>query len=234
MSNKNRWIRMRNHLVLIISTIVIGVVLCSGCFSSPDPVYKPDVSTTKLKIDYTGPVTTDYGTYDCFRRTDIMAPKEIPFKGFNCRMDYASFGKPGNDTQTAILKMDLVHNGQVIKSYSSSTSSIRFNKIPEFLVRSSQEPGLVLDTPVTAKIIVDGQWSGWLADAFGTQYERGTGPASLTLVQPVSPVEACVESKAGAGVTPPPVVELYRGNTFLKRSGDTKNTIYNMYCVTYP
>ena len=58
-------------------------------------------------------------------------------------MVYASFGKVRNDTGTSVLTANLVRDGQIIKSYSTTTSAVRFEKIPEFLVRSSQEPNLV-------------------------------------------------------------------------------------------
>ena len=130
-----------------------------------------------------------------------------------------------------MLTVDLIREGQVIKGYSSNTSGVGFDKIPEFLVRSAKEPDLMQGTPLTAKIILDGEWTGWFGDAFGTQYEQGSGPASLTLLHPVLPVEACVNSKGGTAGTPA-VVEIYRGETFLKRSG-SKND-YTDYCVACP
>jgi hypothetical protein len=217
--------------LILLCAVVTGTVLCSACLSQPDPVYKPDVSTTELKVNYTGPIQAKYGTYDCIFNNEIMAPIEIWFKKFNCRMDYANFEKTANDTGTSVLTVDLVREGQVVKSYSSNTSSVGFNKIPEFLVRSEKEPDLMQGTPLTAKIIVDGKWTGWFEDSFGTQYEQGLVPASLTLVQPVLPVKACVLSREGSAGTAP-VVEIYRGETFLKRSG-SKND-YGDYCVTYP
>ncbi len=112
-------------------------------------------------------------------------------------MDYANFGRIANDTGTSVLIVDLIREGQVVKSYSSNTSGVGFDKIPEFLVRSAKEPNLMQGTPLTAKIIVDGEWTGWFEDAYGTQYEQGSGPASLTLLQPVLPVKACVNSRGG-------------------------------------
>ncbi len=222
---------MRPLPLILLCIVLTGAVLCSACISRPDPVYKPDVSTTELKVSYTGPVHAKYGTYDCIFNQEIMAPTEVRFKEMNCRMDYARFGKTVNDTGRSVLTADLIRDGQVIKSYSSSTSSAGFTRIPEFLVRSVKEPDLVQGTPLTAKIIADGEWNGWFGDAFGKQYESGSGPASLTLVQPVLPVNACVNSK-GVSAGTPPVVEIYRDGTFLKRS-DAKDE-YGDYCVTYP
>ena len=160
-----------------------------------------------------------------------MTPAEVWFKEVNCRMDYASFGKTANDTGRSVLTADLIQDGQVIKSYSTRTSSVGFSKIPEFLVRSVKEPDLVQGTPLTATVIADGEWNGWVGDAYGTQYESGSGPATMTLVQPVLPVKACVNNKGGsAGI--PPVVGIYRGGTFLKRS-DARDE-YGDYCVFYP
>lgn len=222
---------MRFLRFILLCAIVIGTLMCSACISSPDPVYKPDVSTTGLMIHYTGPVHAKYGTYDCIFNNEVMAPAEIRFNGINCRMDYAYFGKTANDTGSSVLIVDLIRDGQVIKNYSTSTSSIGFDKIPEFLVRSTKEPDLMQDIPLTAKIIVDGEWNGWFGDSFGTQYEHGSGPASLTILQPALPVKACVDSSGGsAGI--PPGVGIYRGGTFLKRS-DAKNDL-GYYCVTYP
>ena len=222
---------MRFLRFILLCAIVIGTLMCSACISPPDPVYKPDVSTTGLMVHYTGPVHAKYGTYDCIFNNEVMAPAEIRFNGINCRMDYAYFGKTANDTGSSVLIVDLIRDGQVIKNYSTSTSSIGFDKIPEFLVRSTKEPDLMQDTPLTAKIIADGEWNGWFKDTFGTQSEYGSGPASMTLLQPALPVEACVNSKGGSAGTPP-FVEIYRGGTFLKRS-DAKND-YGYYCVTYP
>ncbi|MEI7857527.1 MAG: hypothetical protein WCH85_08500 [Methanomicrobiales archaeon] len=222
---------MRFLPLILLCAVVTGAVLCSACLSQPDPVYKPDVSTTELKVNYTGPIQAKYGTYDCIFNKEVMAPTEILFKMFNCRMDYASFGKVANDTGRSVLTADIIRDGQVIKSYSTSTSGVGFDKIPEFLVRSAKEPDLMQGTPLTAKIIVDGEWTGWFEDAFGTQYEYGSGSASLTILKPALPVKACVRSKGESAGTPP-VVEIYRGGTFLKRS-DSKNE-YNNYCVTYP
>ena len=217
--------------LILLCTVVTGAVLCSACLSQPDPVYKPDVSTTGLKVHYNGQVQAKYGTYDCIFNKEITAPAEIWFKNSNCRMDYANFGKTANDTGTSLLTVDLIREGRVVRSYSSNTSSVGFYKIPEFLVRSVKEPDLMQGTPLTAKIIGDGEWTGWFEDAFGTQYEQGSGPASLTLHQPVLPVKACVHSRGGSSGTPP-VVEIYRGVTFLKRSGSGND--YGDYCVAYP
>jgi hypothetical protein len=46
-----------------------------------------------------------------------------------------------------------------------------------------------------------------------------------------TPLKACVNNRGGSAGTPP-VVEIYRGGTFLKRS-DSRNE-YSDYCVTYP
>jgi hypothetical protein len=224
---------MRYIPLLIFCAVVIGAVLCSGCINTPDPVYQPDVTTTEMRVHYDRPLRADYGTGDCFIKNNLSGETVIKLRSGHCLMQYARFGRLANDTEPHVLKVDLVRDGHVIKSYSSATSSVSFDKVGEFLALSAKEPKLVQNTPLSVKIIADGKWEVSIQDKYGAQYERQSGPATLTLVQPVPPVEACVRSIDDWAGGTPPVVELYSGNTFLKRSGNTKNT-YNEYCLTYP
>ena len=224
---------MRCIPVLIFCAVVIGAVLCTGCISTPDPVYQPDVSTTEMRVQYERPLMANYGTGDCFIKQNLSGETVIKLRSGHCLMQYAKFGRLANDTEPHVLKVDLVRDGQVIKSYSSGTDGVSFDKVGEFLALLTKEPGLVQQTPLSVKIIADGKWEVSIQDKYGAQYERQSGPATLTLVQPVPPVEACVSSIGDMAGGTPPVVELYRRDTFLKRSGNTKNT-YNEYCVTFP
>lgn len=94
---------------------------------------------------------------------------------------------------------------------------VYFRNVDEFLQRVSDEPGLVQETPVIVRILTDGEWSGWIDDKYGTQSERGRGPATLTLTQPVLPVEACVRNLINSPSVPI-TIEMYAGNVLLKRS----------------
>jgi hypothetical protein len=224
---------MRCIPVLIFCAVVIGAVLCTGCINTPDPVYQPDVSTTEMRVHYERPLRADYGTGDCFIKQNLSGETVIKLRSGHCLMQYARFGRLANDTEPHVLKVDLVRDGQVIKSYSSGTDGVSFDKVGEFLTLLTKDPGLVQQTPLSAKIIADGKWGASITDMYGAQYEQQSGPATLTFVQPVPPVKACVRSISDTAGGTPPVVELYSGNTFLKRSNNTKNT-YNEYCVTYP
>lgn len=224
---------MRNPLILVLCVAVIGAVLCTGCLSTPDPMYQPDVSTTEMHVQYERPLKADYGTGDCFIKQNLSGETVIKLRSGHCLMQYARFGRLANDTEPHVLKVDLVRDGQIIKSYSSGTDGVSFDKVGEFLALSAKEPGLVQQTPLSVKIIADGKWEVSIQDNYGAQYERQSGPATLKLAMPVPPVEACVSSIGDTTGSTLSVVELYSGNTFLKRSGITKNT-YNEYCVTYP
>jgi hypothetical protein len=191
----------------------------------------PDVSATELRVLYNAPVFVRYGTGDCFAGHEIPARETLRFASIRCHMNYAYFNKSLNDTSNEILKVDLVRDGQVIKSYSTGNSSVRFSKIDEFLSRSVSEPGLVQDLPITAKILTDGAWSGWVDDKYGGQSASGTGSATLTLVQPVLPAEACFRTRDNS--TPAVLaVELYQGEKLLNRS-DRINS-WGMTCAKFP
>ena len=203
---------MRNPLVLVLCAAVIGAILCAGCLNTPESTMKPDVTTTEVRVQYDRPIHANYGTGDCF-------------------MHHASFGKLANDTQPGVLRADLVRDGQIIKSYSTETAFVSFEKVDEFLVRSANESGLVQNVPITAKIVTDGEYDGQITDKYGGQYERRSGPVTLTLTQPVLPVEACATNR-GDSASATLAVELYQGEKLLKRSGvkDAKGQI----CVTFP
>ena len=222
---------MRVLPAFILGIAVIGALLLAGCIDSSSPTPNPNISATELRVHYDAPVHADYGTGDCYYQKDIPGQTSIPFSSLNCHMNHASFGKTINDTGTGVLRADLVRDGQVIKTYSTETSGVSFTKIDEFLVRSVQEPGLVQDTPITAKITTDGAWDGQLYDKYGSQNEHRSGSANLTLYQPVLPVEACVSTSlpsASASL----VVELYSGEKLVKRS-DARDT-NGENCVTFP
>jgi hypothetical protein len=222
---------MRSYLFILFCAVIIGAVLCSACLSPPDPVYKPDVSTTELRVEYSGPVSANYGTGDCIAKKEITTPWVLQFAKFNCHMVYASFGKVKNDTSTSVLKANLVRDGKVIKSYSTTNSAVHFEKIPEFLVRSKEEPNLVQDTPLRVSVITDGKWDVTVTDAFGYQAESGSGAKTFVLEYPVFPITACISGDNTAAGTPPVVELMFPGDTIAIGSGTTKNT-YNEYCAT--
>ena len=222
---------MRNPLVLVLCAAVIGAILCAGCLNTPESTMKPDVTTTEVRVQYDRPIHANYGTGDCFIREDIAGQQVIHLRSGHCLMHHASFGKLANDTQPGVLRADLVRDGQIIKSYSTETAFVSFEKVDEFLVRSANESGLVQNVPITAKIVTDGEYDGQITDKYGGQYERRSGPVTLTLTQPVLPVEACATNR-GDSASATLAVELYQGEKLLKRSGvkDAKGQI----CVTFP
>jgi hypothetical protein len=219
---------MRNYPPFLLWAAVIGTILCAGCTGN---LTAPDVSTTELQIHAGAPVYVQYGTGDCFARKEMPGDTVLRFASIRCTMNYAYFNKTSNDTGNEVLQVDLVRDGKVIKSYSTVNGSVGFDKINEFLAQSAKDPGLVRDVPVMVKIVTEGEWGGTIDDKYGGLYETRTGPATLTLNQPVLPVKACF-STPGDSVPSALAVELYQGETLLNRSdvrsasGDT--------CVTYP
>ena len=207
-------------VILVIVFAVLFVFFILYAFASVYGVPQgPNDKTAEMRVLYNGSVSAYYGTGDCFLRKNITGPTVIRFASFGCHMSYASFSK--NDTQPGELRLDLVRDGRVAKSLSTDTGGVYFRDVDEFLQRVSQEPGLVQDTPVTVRILTDGEWSGSIDDKYGFQSERGSGPATLTLTQPVLPVEACVRNLKNSPSVPI-TIEMYAGNVLLKRS-DTKD-----------
>jgi hypothetical protein len=146
-------------------------------------------------------------------------------------MNYAYFNKSSNDTGNEVLQADLIRDGKVIKSYSTVNGSVGFDKINEFLAQSAKDPGLLQSVPVTVKIVTEGEWGGTIDDKYGGLYETRTGPATLTLNQPVLPVKACIRNYGD--LSPSDLaVELYQGGKLLNRS-DLRSASGET-CVTYP
>ncbi len=203
-------------VILVVVFAVLFVIFILYAFASVYGVPQgPNDKTAEMRLVYNGSVYANYGTGDCFLRKNITGPTVIRFANFGCHMSYASFSK--NDTQPGELRLELVRDGRLVKSLSTATGGLYFRNVDEFLQRVSDEPGLVQETPVTVRILTDGEWSGSIDDKYGSQSDRGIGPATLTLTQPVLPVEACVRNLKNS----PPVpitIEMYAGNVLLKRS----------------
>ena len=75
--------------VILLSAVIIGAILCSACIDPSGPpktVYTPNVSQTELRVDYTGPVSANYGTYDCIAREEVTAPVGAPI--FNIQLPH--------------------------------------------------------------------------------------------------------------------------------------------------
>lgn len=191
----------------------------------------PDVSDTELRVHYDAPVFAHYGSVDCLGMNEISAYHVFRLAHMGCQMNYAYFNKSLNDTSNKVLRADLVRHEQVIKSYSTEASSIGFNDIDEFLVQSAREPGLVLDVPITVKILSDDEWGGRIDDKYGGQSEWGNGPATRTLVKPVLPVEACFRN-SGDSASAALALELYQGEKLLNRTNFKDK--WDSTCVIYP
>ncbi len=192
----------------------------------------PDVSDTELRVLYDAPVYAHYGSVECLGMKEIPANDVFRFASMRgCQMNYAYFNKSLNDTSNKVLRADLVRHGQIIKSYSTEASSIGFNDIDEFLVQSAREPGLVLDVPITVKVLSDDEWGGRIDDKYGGQSEWGNGPATRTLVKPVLPVEACFRN-SNDSASSALALELYQGEKLLNRT-NFKNE-WGRTCVIYP
>jgi TM2 domain-containing membrane protein YozV len=217
-------------LIAVVAVVILAAIMFLYSLSLFMGVYGvpqgPNDKTAEMRVQYNGSVFANYGTGDCFFRKDIPGQKVIRFDTFGCHMSYASFTK--NDTQPGELRVDLVRDGRVVKSYSTAMGnstamgSVYFRNVDEFLQQVSKDPGLVRETPVTVRVLTDGEWSGSIDDKYGTQSAHGSGPATLTLTQPVLPVEACVRNPKNS-LPDPITVEIYAGDVLLKRS-DTKNT----------
>lgn len=205
--------------VAVILVVVFAVLFAFFILYAFASVYGvpqgPNDKTAEMQLHYNGSVYAHYGTGDCFLRKNITGPTVIRFANFGCHMSYASFSK--NDTQPGELRLDLVRDGQLVKSLSTSTGGVYFRNVDEFLQRVSDEPGLVQETPVTVRILTDEEWSGSIDDKYGTQSDRGIGPATLTFTQPVFPVEACVRNLKNSPSVPI-TIEMYAGNVLLKSS----------------
>ncbi len=203
-------------VILVVVFAVLFALFILYAFASVYGVPQgPNDKTAEMQLQYNGSVSAHYGTGDCFLRKNITGPTVIRFANVSCHMSYASFSK--NDTQPGELQVDLVRDGRLVKSLSTDTGGVYFRNIDEFLQRVSHEPGLVQETPVTFRVLTDGEWSGSIDDKYGSQSERGSGPATLTLTQPVPPVEACVRNLKNSPSVPI-TIEMYAGNVLLKRS----------------
>ena len=219
---------MRFSPTPLLWVVVIGTLLCAGCTSN---LTAPDVSTTELRVHSDAPVYVQYGTGDCFAKKEIPGNMVLRFASIRCTVNYAYFNKTSNNTGNEVLQVDLVRDGKVIKSYSTVNGSVGFYKIDEFLAESVKDPGLAQAVPVTVKIVTEGEWGGDIGDKYGGLYETRTGPATLTLNQPVLPVKGCIRN-TGDSSPSALAVELYRGETLLNRS-DTRSASGET-CVTYP
>jgi hypothetical protein len=221
---------MRDPFVFVLSAVLIIAIISAGCVNPATRMPKSDVSATELRVHYNDTVYARYGSGDCQFKGEIPGGKVIPFSSA-CLMDFAYFNVTRNEMPMGTFTVDLVREGKIIRSYSTEGSSVSFSHIDEFLARSEAEPGLVQAVPVTVKIVTDGTWAGWITDAYGSLYEERTGPATLTLNQPVPPVSACIRTTGGTA-TASLSVELYQGGTLLNRS-EIRDAVGET-CVTYP
>ena len=210
----------------LLCVIVIGAIFFTGCTTPLTRIPKSDTSTTELRVHYNGNVTAHYGSGDCVFKGDIPGDKVIRFSNA-CIIDYAYFNVTRNGTNPGVFRVDLVRKGEIIKTYSTEGSSVSFKNIDEFLSTSERNPGLVLNVPITVKVITDGTWYGEVTDKYGAQSGNGDGPATLTLDKLILPVKACIQNRSASN---PITVEMYEGDTLLNRS-EMKNT-QGYTCVT--
>ena len=182
--------------------------------------------TAELRILYNGSIYADYGTGDCFSKTTISGPTVIPFSTHGCHMSYAWFTK--NDTLPGELRVDLTRGDTLVKSYATATGTVHFRDIDDFLQQVAKEPGLVQEPAVTVRVLTEGNWSGSIDDLYGSQSDSGVGPATLTLTQPVLPLETCFRNPKNSPQVPI-TVEIYSGTVLLKSSGTKDATGQN--CV---
>ena len=204
-------------IVLAVSTYFVIIYLVASMYGSPPP---PNDKTAEMRVIYNGSVYAAYGSVDCFSQNNITGPTVIPFASTFCHIRRASFRK--NDTQPGELRVELVRDGRVVKSYSTDKGEINFRDVDGDLQFLSKEPGLIQETPVTVRVLTDGEWSGRIDDPSGYQSDSGSGPSTLTLTQPVLPVEACVRNLKNSPSVPI-TIEIYAGNLLLKRS-DAKDS----------
>ena len=214
---KHRMLLFGGVAVVLVILLAVGVaffiIYLVASMDSPPPL--PNDKTAEMRVLYNGSVYASYGSVDCFSQNNITGPTVIRFATTFCHIRRASFRK--SDTQPGELRVELVRDGRVVKSYSTDKGEINFRDVDGDLQFLSKEPGLIQQTPVTVRVLTDGEWSGWISDPSGYQSDSGSGPSTLTLNQPLLLVEACV-SNTGNSTTAALAVELYHGETLLKRS----------------
>jgi hypothetical protein len=204
-------------VVIVLAAIMFLVVIAlfASMYTPPLVGEVHNDQTAEIRVQYNGSVFADYGIVDCYSRKNITSPKVLRFAEIMCPMNYATFRK--NETGPGELRVDLVRDGRVVKSYTTVTKGVWFWNVKEFLQRVSKEPELVQETPVTVRILTDGEWIGSIDDKYGSQSDSGSGSATLTLTQPVLPVNACVRNPDNVPSVPI-TIEIYARNVLLKRS----------------